>query len=96
MGLQLERFDASGTSLGEAFTNSPPWVLLDVLRRSGWLTSEIDIPSFAAAAVYCDALIATKDLYGNAIAIPRFQCNLVLEARRSAAEVAKGFATDRR
>ncbi len=91
MGLQLERFDASGTSLGEAFTNSPPWVLLDVLRRSGWLTSEIDIPSFAAAAVYCDALIATKDLYGNAIAIPRFQCNLVIEARRSAAEVAKGI-----
>src|SRR5207302_1684529 len=46
---------------------------------------------FAAAAVYCDELIPTKDLYGNAIAIPRFQCNLVVETRRSAAEVAKGI-----
>jgi hypothetical protein len=90
-GLQLERFDASGTTLGEAFTNSPPWVLLDVLRRSGWLLAEIDLPSFVAAAVYCDALISTVDLYGNAIAIPRFQCNLVIEARRSAAEVAQGI-----
>ena len=62
-----------------------------MLRRSGWLTTEIDIPSFAAAAGYCDELIPTRDLYGNAIAIPRFQCNLVLEARRSAAEVAKGI-----
>ena len=45
-GLQLEQFDASGTSLGESFTNNPAWVLLDVLRRSGWLTSEIDLTSF--------------------------------------------------
>jgi len=44
------------------------------LRRSGWLTAEIDLPSFAAAAAYCDTQIATTDLYGNAISIPRFQC----------------------
>ncbi len=91
MGLLLERFDTSGASLGEAFTNSPPWVLLDVLRRSGWLTTEVDLASFATAAAYCDAQIATTDLYGNAISIPRFQCNLVIATRRSAAEVAKGI-----
>ena len=91
MGLLLERFDASGVSLGESFTNSPPWVLLDVLRRSGWLASEVDLVSFAGAAAYCDEQIATADLYGNAISIPRFQCNLVIEARRSAAETAKGI-----
>ncbi len=91
MGLMLERFDTSGNSLGETFTNSPPWVLLDVLRRSGWLTTEIDLPSFAAAAAYCDAQIATTDLYGNAISIPRFQCNLVIDKRWSAAEVVKGI-----
>ena len=66
MGLLLERFDTNGASLGETFTNSPPWVLLDVLRRSGWLASQINLPSFAAAAAYCDAQIATTDLYGNA------------------------------
>ncbi len=80
MGLMLERFDTSGNSLGESFTNSPPWVLLDVLRRSGWLTTEVDLVSFASAAAYCDAQIATTDLYGNAISIPRFQCNLVIES----------------
>ena len=74
----LEHFDSAGISLGESFTNSPPWVLLDVLRRSGWQTTEIDLPSFAAAAAYCDAQIATTDFYGNAISIPRFQCNLVI------------------
>ena len=46
MGLKLERFDTEGNSLGEAFTNSPPWVLLDVLRRSGWLTTEVDLVEF--------------------------------------------------
>ncbi len=90
-GLKLERFDGSGGSLGETFTNSPPWVLLDVLRRSGWVLSEIDVASFAAAAAYCDEAIPTKDLYGTDIVIPRFQCNLVIEKRRSAAEAAKGI-----
>ncbi|MEO8049698.1 MAG: phage tail protein [Acidobacteriota bacterium] len=91
MGLMLERFDIAGVSLGETFTNSPPWVLLDVLRRSGWLTTEIDLPSFASAATYCDEQIPTTDLYGNAISTPRFQCNLVLAKRWSAAEVVKGI-----
>ena len=50
-GLKLERFDSTGSSLGESFTNNAAWVLLDVLRRSGWLKSEIDLTSFAAAAV---------------------------------------------
>jgi len=46
----LEQFDTGGTSLGVSFTNNPAWVLLDVLRRSGWLLSGIDLPSFATAA----------------------------------------------
>lgn len=90
-GLKLERFDADGSTLGEAFTNNPAWVLLDVLRRSGWLTTEIDLSSFAAAAAYSDELIQTTDLNGNAVSTPRFECNLVIQKRRSAAEVAKGI-----
>ena len=56
-GLLLEQFDTTGTSLGESFTNNPAWVLLDVLRRSGWLTTDVDLPSFATAAAYCAAPI---------------------------------------
>jgi len=90
-GLKLERFNESGTSLGEAFTNNPAWVLLDVLRRSGWLTSDVDLVSFATAAAYCEEAIETTDLYGNAVLVPRFECNLVLNRRWSAAEVARGI-----
>lgn len=90
-GLKLEQFDMSGASLGDSFTNNPAWVLLDVLRRSGWVAAEIDLASFAAAALYCGEAISTTDLYGNAVAAPRFQCNLVVQGRRSAAEIVKGI-----
>ena len=91
-GLKLEQFDTSGSSLGESFTNNPAWVLLDVLRRSGWLTTEIDLPSFAAAAAYCDAAIADHGSVRQCgRRSPRFECNLVIEPRWSAAEVAKGI-----
>jgi hypothetical protein len=90
-GLQLEQFDTTGTSLGVSFTNNPAWVLLDVLRRSGWLTTSLDLISFATAAEYCAETIETTDLYGNSVLTPRFECNLTIESRRSAAEVAKGI-----
>ena len=96
-GLQLEQFDSSGASLGVSFTNNPAWVLLDVLRRSGWLLSDVDVVSFATAAAYCAAPISTTDLYGNTVLTPRFQCNLVLRNRtqRSRGRF-EGFATGRR
>ncbi|MEQ1886681.1 MAG: phage tail protein [Bryobacteraceae bacterium] len=90
-GIKLEQFNEEGTSIGETFTNNPAWVLLDALRRSGWLLSEIDLPSFAASAAYCGALISTTDLYGNTVAIPRFQCNAAVQSRTSAAELVKGI-----
>ncbi len=90
-GLLLEQFDSTGTSLGASFTNNPAWVLLDVLRRSGWLTTDVNLPSFAAAATYCAAPISTTDLYGNSTSTSRFKCNLVVQNRRSAAELAKSI-----
>lgn len=90
-GLKLERFDEEGVSLGEAYSNNPAWVLLDVLRRSGWLASEIDTGSFATAAAYCEAPISTTDLHGNPATTDRYQCNLVVRGRRSAAELARGI-----
>jgi hypothetical protein len=90
-GLLLEQFDSSGASLGTSFTNNPAWVLLDVLRRSGWLTTDVNLPSFAAAAAYCEEPIATTDLYGNPTSTSRFKCNLVIQNRQSAAEFAKSI-----
>jgi hypothetical protein len=71
-GLELEQFDTTGASLGVSFTNNPAWVLLDVLRRSGWQTTGLDLGSFAVAAEYCAETIETTDLYGNAVLTPRF------------------------
>jgi hypothetical protein len=90
-GIKLERFDDESASLGEAFTNNPAWVLLDVLRRSGWLKSEIDLASFATGAAYCEEAIETTDLYGTTVLVPRYECNLVVNRRWSAAEVARGI-----
>lgn len=90
-GLKLERFDTGGTSLGGAFSRNPAWVLLDVLRRSGWVLGEIDLGSFATAAAYCEETILTTDLYGSEVGIGRYQCNFVVKGRRSAAELARGI-----
>jgi hypothetical protein len=90
-GLQIEQFDSSGDSVGASFTNNPAWVLLDVLRRSGWLTSEMDLVSFATAAGFCATPMETTDLNGNPVSPPQCQCNLVLTEPESAAEVAVGI-----
>lgn len=90
-GLKLPEFAADGSYLGESFTNNPAWVLLDILRRCGWELDQIDLPSFAEVAAYCAEPIEARDLYGNLVTVPRFQCNLVLKRRRSAADVIRGI-----
>ncbi|MBS1873038.1 MAG: hypothetical protein JSU00_07475 [Acidobacteria bacterium] len=89
-GLKLPRFDTDGHPVDVAFTNNPAWVLLDVLRRSGWSLDDIDLASFANTAAYCDQPVDTKDLNGNSTTIPRYQCNLVVRKRRSAADIVRG------
>ncbi len=84
-GMKLPRYGTDGNSLGEQFSNNPAWVILDLLRRSGWELSEIDVASFARTAQYCDELIQASDLHGNPVSVPRYQCNLVVRRRRSAA-----------
>jgi hypothetical protein len=92
-GLKLQRYDVSGASLGEVFDNNPAWVILDILKRCGWTDDEIDLASFAQTASYCAETIDAQDLFGNLAAIPRFQCNLVLRKRRSAADIVRGIRT---
>jgi hypothetical protein len=90
-GMKLPTYDTNEGSTGIVFTSNPAWVLLDVLRRSGWVEEELDIRSFAETALYCDDPITTLDLHGNTISVPRFQCNLALRRRRSAADVLRGI-----
>ncbi len=86
-GLQIETFSSGGNTQGFSFCNNPVWIILDILRRSGWSLNEIDLTSFSIAAGYCDEPIQTTDLNGNSISTSRFQCNLFLQSRRSAGDV---------
>ncbi|MEZ5365165.1 MAG: phage tail protein [Bryobacterales bacterium] len=95
-GVKVERFEAAGASLGSAFSSNPAWILLDVLRRSGWRQDELDFTSFADAAAVCDEAIAATDNQGNAISIERFRCNLALQDRRTAADVVRGIRNNAR
>lgn len=89
-GLQLEHFGGDGESAGVAFTRNPAWIVLDLLRRSGWGLEEIDLGSFADTASYCEQLIEAKDANGNTLFTRRFECNLAVNQRRSAAELIRG------
>jgi len=92
-GLKLGRYQTDGSYLGASFTNNPSWVILNLLERSGWTTGEIDTGSFASAAQYCEQTIPAYDLYGNATTVARFQCNLVVRRRRSAADLIRSIRT---
>ncbi len=90
-GGKLDRWSEDGEPLGSAFTSNPAWIILDVLRRSGWQTNDIDLVSFAKTAADCDQLTAATGVNGEVVSVPRGRCNLVLQKRRSAADVVRGI-----
>ena len=95
-GLQLETFDANGVSQGTQFSDNPVWMLLDVLRRTGWTLAEIDLGSFAEAAGFCDETIAATDNNGNPVSVKRFRCSVGIRSRRTAADVIRGIRNNAR
>jgi hypothetical protein len=90
-GMQVDSYHPDGTFQTTAFTSNPAWVILDILRRCGWAISDVDLASFASAAAFCQTLISTTDLNGNSIQVPRFECNLILTKRQSAAVIVRGI-----
>ncbi len=90
-GLRVLTFSAEGASAGLVYSSNPAWVLLDVLLRSGWQVTELDLASFARAAAHCDDLVEVGTWSGATQMQPRFSCNLVLQKRRSVAEILRGI-----
>jgi hypothetical protein len=80
--------------LGEFFSSNPAWVLLDLLRRSGWNPADLDFASFARAAAHCDELIEAQDADGNGTLLPRYRCNFVVTKRRSVADLVRGVKSN--
>ncbi|MBI5280520.1 MAG: hypothetical protein HY858_02470 [Candidatus Solibacter usitatus] len=92
-GQVLPRYAADRTGLPAAFTKSPAWVLLDMLRRSGWEEGEIDVASFAEAAAYCEEFVDAATPQGTVVRTPRFEVNLALTQRKSLSEIVRGIRT---
>ncbi|MBI4904157.1 MAG: hypothetical protein HY820_11010 [Acidobacteria bacterium] len=92
-GMILPRFTDTGAFLDETFTSNPAWVALDVLRRSGWQLSEIDVASFGSVAQYCDQTISVVDGTGVTSYLPRYRCHLVLQSRTTSGEVLRSIRT---
>jgi hypothetical protein len=90
-GLGLDTYNLDGSFAQTMFTNNPAWVILDILRRCGWSTTDLNLLTFAASAAFCGELISTVDLNGNVIQVPRYECNLLLTKRQSAAVVIRGI-----
>lgn len=90
-GVHIDSYDSGGTFQETSYSNNPAWVILDILQRSGWSLSDIDLPTFASSAAFCSELISTTDFNGQPIQVPRFQCNLVLTKRQSAAVIIRGI-----
>ncbi len=90
-GLLLDTYNLDGSFDGTGFTNNPAWVILNILQRCGWSISDLNVSSFAAAAAFCQELISTTDLNGNSLQVPRYECNLILTRRQSAATVIRGI-----
>ncbi len=95
-GLKIRQYGADGALAGYQFSNNPCWIILDLLLRNGWVDAELDLGTFATSAAYCDELIPALDLNGNAVSIPRFQCNVVQQTRRSAGDVLRGIRNSSR
>lgn len=88
-GLQIDTY--AGGLRTTVYTNNPAWVILDLLRRCGWSLADLNLATFEAAATFCQELITTTDLNGNSIQVPRYECNLILTKRQSAATVIRGI-----
>lgn len=90
-GVKVNIFDANLVPISQTFSNNPAWVILDIMRRCGWTLAELDIASFVRSAAYCGELITINDPNGTQKRIPRFQCNLAVTKRQSAAYIVRGI-----
>jgi hypothetical protein len=90
-GLRLDSYNLDGTLQQTSYTNNPAWVILDILRRCGWAPSDLNLASFSSSATFCQELIHTTDLNGNLLQVPRYECNLTLTKRQSAAVIVRGI-----
>lgn len=91
------------TLLGYPYNSNPAWVTLDILNKSNWSYSEINMSTFISTANACGygagqdpsadkfgTLISYIDNLGNSNTHAAYACKFSLEQRRSAQDVLTG------
>jgi hypothetical protein len=90
-GLVLQQYDEQGKPLAPFFTSNPAWALLDMLKRCGWQDNELDIPSFASAALLLGQTVPVPARGDPAVAEPRATFNYALLDRKPAIDIIRGL-----
>jgi hypothetical protein len=82
-------YDSGSDSFCGGYSNNanPVWVTLDVMLRSNWKISQINITTLAATARFCYTLISYIDRNGNTSSHPRYMSQFSIESRRTSADV---------
>ncbi|MBK7927510.1 MAG: hypothetical protein IPJ98_08455 [Bryobacterales bacterium] len=86
-GSILPVYHPNGEFAGDSFTSNPAWVLLDLLRRSGYGQNELNIASFSACAAICSETITSMDRLGRVYEDVLSDCNLLLRESAPVGEV---------
>jgi hypothetical protein len=90
-GAVLQRYDGQGKPLDTFFTSNPAWILFDMLMRSGWQTTDIDIPSFANAAAALDEVVTVSNGTGSTVMEARAAFNSAVLDRKPAIDAIRGL-----
>ena len=90
-GMKLPLYASDGAYQGDQFTNNPGLGAAGHSAAKRLDDGRDRHREASQAADYCGQQIQAKDPNGNDILIPRFECNLVLQKRRSAGDVIRGI-----
>jgi hypothetical protein len=93
---QLQGSSGSGTVAGgyvayDSYSENPVWCLMNMLIRTNFSYSDLDLDSFIDAAAYCDQTVSYTDESNNTSTRKRFSYSTFMRERRSAADVIRGL-----
>ena len=90
-GLVLPQYDEQGKLLAPFFTSNPAWALLDMLKRCGWQDSDLDIPSFASAALLLGQTVLVSAGSDLTAVEPWATFNYALLDRKPSIDIVRGL-----
>lgn len=96
-GLLVPTYNASGAVVSSAtFTDNPAWIILDILRRSGWQLAELNVPSFYAFSIYCAQQIAANVSSTCTQLANRFRLSAMILQQQPVADILRAFLGESR